>query len=75
MSSFDFTNVWTQIKFSVPLLEMMKVLEYREKASKLITSVPKEIAKEQGQQDQAKVDEEEATPVIYLGTTITKIPS
>ncbi|GLJ35085.1 hypothetical protein SUGI_0706010 [Cryptomeria japonica] len=60
------------MKVSVPLLEMMKFPEYREKTLKVINDVSKEKTKEHRQNGQNSND---PIPTIYLGSTITKNPS
>lgn len=74
-SFFDITNALSQMKVSVPLLEMMKFPKYKEKNMKMIYVVLTYSYKDQNYQGQTKEEEEEVTHVVYLGTTITKDPS
>lgn len=71
-TSFDIANTLTQMKVFVPLLEMMKFPEYREKTLKVINGVSKEETKEHKQNSQ---NNDNPIPTIYLGSTITKNPS
>lgn len=71
-TSFDIANTLAQMKVSVPLLEMMKFLEYREKTLKVINGVSKEETKEHKQNSQ---NNDNPILTIYLGSTITKNPS
>lgn len=64
--SFDITQALSQVKMFVPLLEMMKVDEYRNTAIKFISNM----SSKQQNQIQAK-----KTPEVYLGDTLTKNPS
>lgn len=71
-TSFDIANTLTQMKVSVPLLEMMKFPEYREKTLKVINGVSEEKTKEHKQNGQNSNAESSPVPTIYLGSTITK---
>ncbi|GLJ49503.1 hypothetical protein SUGI_1048970 [Cryptomeria japonica] len=73
--SFDISNALTQLKVSIPLMEIMKFPEYREKTLEIILGVQKEKVNEQKQEVPKGNNNEQMALVIYLGSTITKNPT
>jgi len=74
---FDITQVLSQVKVSVPLMELMKVEEIKNRIVSLISGVlcqAKQNDETQGKRH-AICNEEDEVPEVYLGVTMTKCPS
>ena len=56
----------SQLKIVVPLMDMMKFVDYRHETVKILSSV-----QDINHKDDVKNNEE--TPIVYLGTTLNKI--
>jgi len=74
---FDITQVLSQVKVFVPLMELMKLEEIKNRIVSLISRVPcqaKQNDEAQGKKH-AICNEEDEAPEVYLGVTMTKCPS
>ncbi|HEX4852156.1 MAG TPA: reverse transcriptase-like protein, partial [Puia sp.] len=74
---FDIAQILTQVKVSVPLMELMKVEEIKNRTISLISGVPFRVKQNDQTQGEKQVmcNEEDETPEVYLGMTMTKCPS
>lgn len=75
--AFDVTNVLSQMKIFVPLLEMMKIPEYKNSTMTLISEVSFGLNKIRHEKKDKSVDsgENKQPSEIYLGTTLHDDPS
>lgn len=74
-STFDMTKSLTQMKVTVPLVELLKIGEHREAAFYLFSSISHNNSSLPAGTKKDKEDQEQQILENYVGTTITQEPS
>lgn len=75
-SSFDFTQALSQVKMSIPLLEMMKIKEYRDSVVQLITNGNEKHMNYENEVATKTISRQEKgnIPEVYLSDVLTNSP-